>query len=181
MKGIKHMNAMYPWNPPKFRVQKYFEIGPWVFEPDAEHWIDLDTGYACAIIRHPKLGHLLGYVGLPKGHTLYDKSTEQLDLFVSVHGGVSYANDGEDNDLYWIGFDCGHAGDDQPGYSLFSPNDVYRTISYVRKEVTSLAKQLYTQETINLNTYSIGMLEKAAPNQYENSKHMYLGSLAEDN
>jgi hypothetical protein len=174
------MNALYPWNPAKVRNLlisvrerrgRFSRIGPWFSEPDAQHWIDPDTSYACAIIRHAMGGHLLGYVGLPIGHALYNKNTEQLDLLISVHGGISYVKRGEDNDFYWIGFDCGHVGDDQPGYSQFSPDDVYRTISYVRKEVISLAKQLCT----------IGVLEKAATNQYENSKHMYLGSLAEEN
>ena len=45
--------------------------GPWQDEPAALDWCDQTTGYACAIRRHPELGHLCGYVGVPPGHALH--------------------------------------------------------------------------------------------------------------
>ena len=41
----------------------------------------------------------------------------RLDLYFDVHGGITFADggDGSDypikSDLWWLGFDCGHAGD----------------------------------------------------------------------
>lgn len=69
-----------------------------------------------------------------------------------MHGGVTFTgNFGENKDLYWIGFDCGHAGDLIPGLYKDCPEvaelmdstfNVYRTFGYVREQVKSLVKQL---------------------------------------
>ena len=73
-----------------------------------------------------------------------------------VHGGLTYA--GYDNPkigisveggagLYWVGFDCSHAGDlafmNRPGFfnSFSNPFDTYRNFCYVRGECIRLAAQ----------------------------------------
>ena len=84
-----------------------------------------------------------------------------------VHGGLSYSNmkcppDFQDDNLWYFGFDCGHAWDFQPGMAelLFRLSDplymeemeesagqVYRNMDYVRDEVMSLADQLHSLTT----------------------------------
>lgn len=79
-------------------------------------------GYRCITIFN-SLGIRCGYVGIPKGHCLYGKTdcdkvgVTRIDMFFNVHGGITYTNGGENSsypiksDLWWIGFDCGHAED----------------------------------------------------------------------
>ncbi len=83
---------------------------------------------------------------------------------IEVHGGLTYANG--DEDTWWFGFDCAHAGDLCPGSDalihrihindgdtkkweegrkLFKEGphrDVYRDLAYVQAECASLARQL---------------------------------------
>ena len=69
---------------------------------------------------------------------------------IHVHGGLTYANDGVweeldtlPDDWWWLGFDCGHAGDIIPSMpSMQFPDDQYRNISYVIENCKSLAAQL---------------------------------------
>lgn len=71
-----------------------------------------------------------------------------------VHGGLTFSGDGKgkypvEADLWWFGYDCGHAGDaPAPGScmaqyssSLFD-GDVHRTLEYCIDECESLASQL---------------------------------------
>lgn len=49
--------------------------------------------------------------------------------------------------VYWLGFDCAHGGDLMPGMRKYGHGiylrSEYRDIEYVKKEVTSLDKQLF--------------------------------------
>lgn len=71
-------------------------------------------GFPCVVLFQP-LCHRCGYVGLPKGHPLYNVDYAEIDI--DCHGGLTYASDelsGVDiPDTWWIGFDCAHAGDRQ--------------------------------------------------------------------
>ena len=97
------------------------------------------------------------------------------DLVIDVHGGLTYADrcqgnichvpkPGEPDDVWWFGFDCGHAGDFAPAIDATlrtigardeTPYDhaaaiaaqdwhveVYRTLDYVQAETNKLADQL---------------------------------------
>jgi hypothetical protein len=44
--------------------------GPWDREPDADHWIDADTGLPCNLLRGP-FWAWNGYVGIEPGHPLH--------------------------------------------------------------------------------------------------------------
>ena len=94
----------------------------------------------------------------------------ELEMYFNVHGGVTYASDGKESkypvesDLWWIGFDCGHAGDapdldlveklwgDDPKirqrldfeyeYPLHFDDDVLRSNEYVQQECRSLVDQI---------------------------------------
>lgn len=141
--------------------------GPWQGEPDKRQWQDPETGLPCLIVRN-RLGALCGYVGVSKGHPAYEKHYDAVD--VSVHGGLTFSNkcspgdesqsichlveSGEDDDVWWLGFDCAHFQDYSPGMDSRLPaylrdehdfHNVYRDFPYVEREVTRLAKQLSKQ------------------------------------
>jgi hypothetical protein len=141
--------------------------GPWQHEPDKVQWADPATGLPCLIVRN-FIGALCGYVGIAAGHPYFGKPYGAIA--VEVHGGLTYSDhcqpDGEESerichipgpaesdDVWWLGFDCGHAWDLAPGFvarfyeeglgrSLCNAGEKYRDIGYVEAEVTRLAAQL---------------------------------------
>ena len=140
--------------------------GPWDDEPDKAQWVDDATGLDCLIVRNG-LGALCGYVGLPPGHPLHGVGYDDAD--VQVHGGLTFAGPCQDGaedgpgvchvpepgrpaDVWWLGFDCAHAGDLSPSLqqhygpmaALYREQSTYRTFDYVRAEVADLAGQLAT-------------------------------------
>jgi len=136
--------------------------GPWNDEPDELRWQDARTGLWCKLLRNSMLGILCGYVGVPPGHALfgwdyhdsikskeeYNSGTAPIDLAFQVHGGLSYS--GENNGLWWFGFDCGHAWDLVPSMVGFYRKhhlghdraQTYRDISFVKHQCADLAFQL---------------------------------------
>ena len=87
---------------------------PYLIEEEFEY-----KGYPCVVV-FTSLGYRNGYVGVPKGNPFhgYDDETESIDLELSMHGGLTYAAENpfypiENEGLWWIGFDCAHAGDGQ--------------------------------------------------------------------
>jgi len=126
----------------------------WENEPDEVEFEYL--GFKCLILRHPTLKHLRGYVGLPSWHPYYGKDYDSVD-YLDVHGGLTYSGWNnltetewfklygiEPDDLWWVGFDCAHAGDGVP----FEISQVrmlmgkYRNIAYVKRELRKLCRQL---------------------------------------
>ena len=79
-----------------------------------------------------------GYVGIPLSHPLAKRWCEELDEYVTVHGGVTYSDDyvpgahKRKTRKWWVGFDCAHAGDTEEEW----------TLKRVEKECEELAKQL---------------------------------------
>jgi hypothetical protein len=135
-------------------------------EPDKVQWIDEATGLDCLIHRGPT-GALCGYVGVPPGHPYYGRDYDDVD--VDVHGGLTYGRPcqeghpegegvchipepGRPKDVWWLGFDCAHAGDARPAHNaeflsaVGRPRSItwetYRDIDYVRAETAHLAQQL---------------------------------------
>jgi len=136
--------------------------GPWTDEPDRVEWRDEATGMPC-LIRRARLGMLCGYVAVAPGHPWHGLGYSECAEQVDVHGGLTYAascdgeegegichvpQPGESGDVWWFGFDCGHAGDLVPGFpfpDISIPGHwgtTYRTVEYVQGEVTALAAQL---------------------------------------
>jgi len=130
--------------------------GPWQSEPD--RWEGEHAGFPLLAVRHSRSGHWCGYVAVPPTHPAYGKDYDDVD--VQVHGGLTYADKcqgsvchvpkpGEPDDVWWFGFDCGHAGDLSPfmkaalgafGFPLDGME--YRTLEYVQVECSALAAQL---------------------------------------
>lgn len=139
--------------------------GPWQDEHcDKMQWQDEATGMACLAVRGPS-GGWCGYAGVPASHPYYGLRPSQLEN-VDVHGGITYANfctgnehgichkvePGEDDRVWWLGFDTTRLGDLMPAYAALwtqhgiahrsLERDHYWTLDEIRTEVTNLAKQL---------------------------------------
>jgi hypothetical protein len=76
-----------------------------------------------------------------------------LNMLIGVHGGITWSDRLHDHTGWWFGFDCGHAGDFQPGMveaieamghdaSFLHDFSTYRTFGYVKQECATLAQQL---------------------------------------
>jgi hypothetical protein len=120
------------------------------------------------------MGALCGYVGVPKSHPLFEKGYDEAESVgnFSVHGGLTFAghcqagpegqtichlvDPGEDDNVWWLGFDCSHAGDVSPKHdsdmkrllrdvtdrSSGMYGETYKDVPYVEAECRSLAEQL---------------------------------------
>ena len=131
--------------------------GPWTNEPDRVEW-KTKAGLPALIVRNPVMGNLCGYVAVPPGHPWHGRHYGD-GIEVAVHGGLTYGDEcadhichvpepGEPDDVWWLGFDCGHAGDAMPGLSLYpalratkDAGYTYKDIDYVRDECERLAEQ----------------------------------------
>lgn len=126
---------------------------PWENEPDEERSEVLSLRYA--IIRHPSLKHLCGYVAVPPGHPLHGKHYDAVEAPESspgVHGGLTYSGDRAPSDPdagpdWWFGFDCAHHGDLVPGVLAVRAmparsGEVYRDMAFVRAQIAVLATWL---------------------------------------
>lgn len=102
------------------------------------------------------------------GACLDEDERIRIEAYFQCHGGITYAGGGEhsdypiESDLWWFGFDCGHAGDKSdldyaiqkfPSHrkwyqlrkmveSKYLIDDVIRTEEYVADECKKLAGQL---------------------------------------
>ena len=150
--------------------------GEWDAEPDKLQWPDEATGLPCLVVRHPRLGHLCGYVGVAPGHPLHGQPYQAIEADIEVYGGLTYSEGceagepeaeaichvpgpGEPGDVHWFGFDCAHAGDHTPGLHRtdypgeigrllkLTRHDTYRALAYVKAECARLAKQLLEAST----------------------------------
>ena len=145
--------------------------GPWQHEPDRVEW-KTKAGLP-ALVRRVPMGMFCGYVAVPPGHPAHGKDTGAID--VEAHGGINSTGPcdgevchvpepGEPDDVWWIGFDCGHSYDLAPAMaavyrrdlppdlqknlgSLFGPDVVYRSVDYVIAECEQLAAQLAAMAT----------------------------------
>lgn len=125
----------------------------WETEPSTEFWIDPETGYGCAIVRHTSMLHLCGYVGVPMTHPWAQKGYDDMRMadneWVDVHGGLTYSTDHAPNEKpdghWWLGFDCAHCGDLVPYMAKrgghLDREESYKDWAYVKAEATKLARQ----------------------------------------
>jgi hypothetical protein len=140
----------------------------WKSEPDTVEF--QHSGYACLLKRSKRLGVWCGYVAVPPGHPMHGQQYDEVA--VEVHGGLTYASKcnqslgichvpqpGESDDVWWLGFDCGHPGDYVPnpdwgigGLSMFGGDEaggrygIYRDLAFVRAETEKLADQIAAEK-----------------------------------
>jgi hypothetical protein len=145
-----------------------WDVGPWDDEPDRAEWEDPATGLPCLALRHSVYGIWCGYVAVPPGHRWHGRTLD--DLPEGLDSDVNFAEPcmddadvprrdrvchvpapGEPDDVWWFGFDCGHAFEvkpheplskilgDFPNYGGFERT--YRTLDYVRDRCARLASQ----------------------------------------
>lgn len=148
--------------------RKDWPSGPWDQEPDKRQWVDPATGLACMFVRN-NMGALCGYVGVPPTHP--DYGSDYADVDVSVHGGLTFAGKcqedglichrvevGEDDDVWWLGFDMAHWLDVIPQFLMLEKQmklpatpvldgyvKTYKTVKDVEKECTDLAAALFAR------------------------------------
>ena len=139
-----------------------FRPGPWRDEPDRIQWRDEATGLPCLMARGG-VGAWCGYVGVDQTSSLYGKDymdIEKSEIDFSVHGGLTYSSfcqgrvchevePGEDDQIWWLGFDCCHSGDltaimHRPYHAT---TEIYRDVDYVKREVVNLARQIKEYES----------------------------------
>jgi hypothetical protein len=120
-------------------------------------------GFKCTVKKDFHLRHLCGYVALPKEHPFYGMFYDHMPI--SCHGGLSYGRI-QNDDLHHIGFDCAHYLDAVPGLTDFKYSDLgpeyaeiaammekiearlpkreetYKDLSYVKKEIESMVRQI---------------------------------------
>jgi hypothetical protein len=129
--------------------------GPWRAEPDMVAFSDPRSGYAL-VVRRNDLGIWCGYVGLPPGSPHFEDKYQ--DVVMDVHGGLSFSGYGDEiglaEDLWWFGFDCGHAGDYAPALAgamaalrddlaeVYGLVPIYRDLAFVLAQVLHLAPRL---------------------------------------
>ncbi len=135
--------------------------GAWNDEPDKLQWEDEKTKLPCLAVRNSRSGVWCGYVGVPESHRAYKLESDMLRTYpfdLQVHGGITFTGHcqkgkeeetichrvepGESDNVWWIGFDTAHYQDFIPGLASLNSLAVYKTLSYVRAECQSLAKQL---------------------------------------
>ncbi len=143
--------------------------GPWDSEPDRFEWRAPGTTLPLLAVRN-RMGAWCGYVGLPPDHWRYGADYDHVDRAVNVHGGLTFSGrcggnichepaPGEPEEVWWIGFDCSHAGDLTPHLEAVTRavghvshrQDTYRTLAYAVEEVESLAEQCETQQRLSLD------------------------------
>lgn len=109
----------------------FWGYGEWVEEPDIVEWQYKE--FDCAIERVPFLGHLCGYVAVPKNHPWHEKSYK--DIGIVTHDGASFKQQ-DSQGIVWIGFYATIFERD-----LLFPNE-YRNISFMKKKCENLVDTL---------------------------------------
>ncbi len=114
-------------------IKEEGDLYEWTYT--AKNGLEID----CIIKRNTTLA-LCGYVVITSDNKLfgldYDVIYSKLD--VSVHGGLTYSDEGEGG--WIIGFDCAHAGDLCPAFPYY--DGVYRTKEFVITECEKLAEAI---------------------------------------
>jgi hypothetical protein len=132
--------------------------GPWQTEPDRVEWIF--HGVPCLMIRHASWGSWNGYAGVEPGHKWHGKDRAETEC--NAHGGITYCGPVDEylqmlskprsfKNVWWIGFDTGHAFDLMPGMRAslsiigmesLHIGDIYRDLPYVTACTNAIALQI---------------------------------------
>jgi hypothetical protein len=134
----------------EFNDKSHFPPGKWLLEPDFCKWGS--CGLTCVVFRDMSWGIWRGWVGIPENHILYKKTIDKIldyedsvDLFYSVHGGISaagclpYKYNNHNSNLWWIGIETCHGTDLVPLANLRNESQTYKDFSFIRAETKKLA------------------------------------------
>lgn len=121
-------------------------------------------GVPCLLRRSPSSGAWCGYAAVTGPTHPWFGETEMAECNVDVHGGVTFASmcegdichvprPGEPDHVFWIGFDCGHAGDFSPMLEL--------QLRSLRSQLAS-AGRLFESGVYRDQTYAMVMTELVA-------------------
>lgn len=138
--------------------------GEWDKEVDRFEWAEGD--FIGLALRNQMMGWC-GYVGIRPSHPLFGKDYNEIEADLRVHGGISYSEGcagvichvpppGTPDNLWWLGFDCGHSGDLMPGMleveqlvpglgklgDIWPVKRAYRNLDFVKREIKGLMRQL---------------------------------------
>lgn len=82
---------------------------------------------------------------------LDNNSKVRMDILFDVHGSLTFAGDNhpEKCGLWWLGFDCGHAGD---GHDLDKIEELWGDIDYIRERV-AIDRKYYIYDPIRSLEY----------------------------
>jgi hypothetical protein len=128
-----------------------------------KEWVH--CGLRCKVI-FVYQSHRCGYVGLYKSHVAYGIKYDNIN--VDVHGGLTFGNNGKDNDFlddketYWLGFDCGHGGDTPFKWTLDVTIVETNRLAEKLSQITSLYTVLDYEVRRFLYTYDNELISKLA-------------------
>lgn len=129
-------------------------------------------GYRCVVLFQP-MGFRTAYVALPKDSQFYGVNYDEIP--VECHGGLTYADfdlysQKDMQDVWWIGFDCGHYFDkrDIETYKKYYEETPYinarlieltdegevKTLNFCMKECVDIVDQIIDLERMNLKSSS---------------------------
>lgn len=142
-----------------FYNKSNFPPGKWMHEPDFCGWHR--SGLVCLAIRDMSLGVWKGFVGVGPTHPYFAKKIEPLlqetsiiDIFLSVHGGISSAGGLParykeiSQGLWWLGIETSHGGDlmpllkNDPDMDKMLSGQTYKDFAFIRRETNKLASYL---------------------------------------
>jgi hypothetical protein len=158
---------MKAWRFPQVRAELTVP-GIWDDEPDKIQLIDVASDFDCLAVRGMTTGVWLGCVGVPPGHPWH--GMDATDVPASAHGGIIYSapcagdhaggefgvchtpEPGRPDNVWWLGFDCGHGLDVCPAFLAMSfyadmvaeLGATYRTLGYVMGQILELAAQAHS-------------------------------------
>jgi hypothetical protein len=140
----------------EFYNKQNFPPGKWLSEPDLCYWENL---MPCLAIRDMGMGVWKGFVAINEKHSFYGKPVEELmktsegmEIFTSVHGGLSGAGrlpvkfKEYAKNYWWLGIETTQGGDLMPLIKLegdmakMTSNQTYKDLRFIRREINKLAK-----------------------------------------
>ena len=119
-------------------------IHPFKVEREWEH-----AGLKCAVVQAREASHRCAYVRVPPTHPLYGKGYDDDGVDVSVHGGLTFAQEEpcteEDGKGWWFGFDFAHMDD-----AMYDPNPDMATLSDATKEMLKTMNGIHREVSLEV-------------------------------
>lgn len=148
--------------------------GPWQQESDRISWVHQATGNPCLIVRGPS-GALCGYAGVTDDHPWFGEDFDEVEVDIDQvlnfseycqedkERGVCHVSEpGQNNNVWWFGFDTVDRGLFCPAFSRFISSDDlerYKDVDYTRSQVQLLAAQL-AEKNKALSITGLGIIKQ---------------------